>query len=59
MYGKRDLSLIIDYDRKRFPIDRELIKEKAKEMLGDVQTQDAYMHEDKEGVRVFTEGLED
>ncbi len=55
MYGKRDLSLIIDYERKRFPIDREIIKEKAKEMLGDVRTQDAYMYENKEGVRVFTE----
>jgi len=55
MYGKRDLSLIIDYDRKRFPIDRELIKQKAKEILGDIQTEDAYMYEDKEGVRVFTE----
>ena len=55
MYGKRDLSLIVDYDQKRFPIDREIIKQKAKEMLGDVQTQDAYMNEDKEGVRVFTE----
>jgi hypothetical protein len=55
MYGRRDLSLIIDYDRKRFPIDRELIKQKAKEMLGDVQTEDAYMYEDKEGVRVFTD----
>ena len=55
MYGRRDLSLIIDYDRKRFPIDRELIKQKAKEILGDIQTEDAYMYEDKEGVRVFTE----
>jgi len=55
MYGRRDLSLIIDYDRKRFPIDRELIKQKAKEMLVDVQTEDAYMYEGKEGVRVFTE----
>ncbi len=55
MYGKRDLSLIIDYDRKRFPIDRESIKQKAKEMLGNVQTEDAYMYEDKEGVRVFTD----
>ncbi len=55
MYGRRDLSLIIDYDRKRFPIDRELIKQKAKEMLVDVQTEDAYMFEDKEGVRVFTD----
>ena len=54
-YGKRDLSLIIDYDQKRFPIDRELIKQKAKELLGDVQTQDAYMNDDKEGVRVSTE----
>jgi len=55
MYGKRDLSLIIDHERKRFPIDRELIKQKAKEMLGDVQTEDAYMYEGKEGVRVFTD----
>jgi len=55
MYGRRDLSLIIDYDRKRFPIDRELIKQKAKVMLGDVQTEDAYMYEGKEGVRVFTD----
>ncbi len=55
MYGKRDLSLIIDHDRKRFPIDRELIKQKAKEILGDIQTEDAYMYEDKEGVRVFTD----
>ena len=55
MYGKRDLSLIIDYERKRFPIDREIIKQKAVEMLGDVKTEDAYMYENKEGVRVFTD----
>ena len=55
MYGKRDLSLIIDYDKKRFPIDREIIKQKAVEMLGDVKTEDAYMYENKEGVRVFTD----
>ena len=54
-YGKRDLSLIIDYDKKRFPIDREIIKQKAVEMLGDVKTEDAYMYENKEGVRVFTD----
>jgi len=54
-YGKRDLSLIVDYDRKRFPIDREIIKQKAIEMLGDVKTEDAYMYENKEGVRVFTD----
>nr|WP_278975578.1 hypothetical protein [Nitrosopumilus sp.] len=55
MYGKRDLSLIVNYDLKRFPIDREIIKQKAKEILGDVQTEDAYMYENKEGVRVFTD----
>ena len=54
MYGKRDLSLIIDYEKKRFPIDRNIIKEKAKEVLEDIQIEDAYMSEDKEGVRVFT-----
>ncbi|MFB5607709.1 MAG: hypothetical protein ACE5RI_04700 [Candidatus Nitrosomaritimum yanchengensis] len=54
MYGKRDLSLIINYEKKRFPIDRSIIKEKAKEILEDIQIEDAYMYEDKEGVRVFT-----
>lgn len=54
MYGKRDLSLIIDHEKKRFPIDRNIIKEKAKEILEDIQIEDAYMYEDKEGVRVFT-----
>lgn len=54
MYGKRDLSLIIDHEKKKFPIDRNIIKKKAKEILEDVQIEDAYMYEDKEGVRVFT-----
>ena len=55
MYGKRDLSMIIDYDRKKFPIDRNAIKSKASELLGDVKAEDAYMYENKEGVRVFTD----
>ena len=55
MYGKRDLSLIIDYEKKRFPINRELIKEKAKEILGDIKVEDAYMYENKEGVRVYSD----
>ena len=54
MYGKRDLSLIIDHDLRKFSIDREIIKQKAKEILGEVETQDAYMNDDKEGVRVHT-----
>ena len=35
--------------------DREIIKQKAVEILGDVKTEDAYMYENKEGVRVFTD----
>ena len=54
MYGRRDLSLIVDYEKKRFPIDRQIIKDKAMEILDNVQTQDAYMYENKEGVRVYT-----
>lgn len=52
MYGRRDLSIIVDQERKRFPIDRSLIKEKAVELLGDVHVSDAYMYENKEGVRL-------
>ena len=55
-YGKRDLSLIIDRERRNFPIERSEIKEKAKQVFGDVQVEDAYMYEGKEGVRVYSPG---
>lgn len=54
MYGKRDLSIIVDKERRRFPISRSIIKEKAREFLGDVAVEDAYMYEGKEGARVRT-----
>jgi len=60
MYGKQDLSLIIDMEKKRFPMDRSIIKEKALEILGDIRTEDAYMYEDKEGVRIiFNDNIQD
>tara|TARA_B100000678_G_scaffold195655_1_gene164030 strand:- start:593 stop:1081 length:489 start_codon:yes stop_codon:yes gene_type:complete len=60
MYGKQDLSLIIDMEKKRFPMDRGIIKEKALEVLGDIKTEDAYMYEDKEGVRIiFNNNIQD
>ena len=60
MYGKQDLSLIIDMEKKKFPMDRNKIKEKALEILGDVKTEDAYMYEDKEGVRIiFNNNIQD
>ena len=51
-YGKENLGMVIDKFRKTFPIQREMIKSKASEIFGDVQIQDAYMYEGKEGVRV-------
>ena len=60
MYGKQALSLIIDMEKKRFPMDRGIIKEKALEILGDIKTEDAYMYEDKEGVRIiFNDNIQD
>ena len=60
MYGKQDLSLIIDMEKKRFPMDRGIIKQKALEILGDIKTEDAYMYEDKEGVRIiFNDNIQD
>ena len=60
MYGKQDLSLIIDMQKKRFPMDREIIKEKALEILGDIKTEDAYMYEDKDVVRIiFNDNIQD
>ena len=53
MYGKQDLSFIVDMERTNFPIKRDIIKEKAREVFGDVETEDAYMYEGKEGVKVF------
>jgi len=54
-YGKRDLSLIMDLQKTNFPIDRSIIKQKAEELFPDARTEDAYMYEDKEGVKVFLE----
>jgi hypothetical protein len=53
MYGKQDLSFIVDMEKRRFPIERSIIKEKAKEIFGNVEVVDAYMHDDSEGVKVF------
>src|SRR6266540_2595384 len=46
-YGTENLGLVVDKFRKRFPIPREVIKQKAIEFLGDVTPQDAYMYEGK------------
>lgn len=52
-YGSENISIVVDPKRKQFPIPRASIKEKAKEFLGGVETTDAYMYEEKEGVKIF------
>jgi len=54
-YGTQDLSIIVNMEKKNFPIERQIIKSKAKELFGDVKVEDAYMYEGKEGVKVFFE----
>ena len=52
-YGNENIGIVIDKHRKRFPIPRDVIKEKAKEFLGEIDARDAYMYEGKEGLKIF------
>ena len=54
-YGTQDLSIIVDQSKTNFPIEREIIKSKAKEIFGDIKVEDAYMYEGKEGAKIFLE----
>lgn len=56
MYGRRDLSLIMDMQKTRFPIERDIVKERAAQMFPGARIEDAYMYEGKEGVKVFLDG---
>ena len=47
MYGRRDISIIMDQSKTRFPIERELVKSTALEKIPRARTQDAYMYEGK------------
>lgn len=51
-FGTENLGIIIDKSRKKFPILREDIKRKARDMKDFIEAKDAYMYEDKEGVQV-------
>ena len=55
-YGEENIGIVIDKLRKTFPIPRQSIKMKAIEIMGNnVQSQDAYMYEGKEGVKIIFE----
>lgn len=52
-YGTENIGMVFDKFKKTFPIARERIKLTAKEMLGNVRADDAYMYEGKEGVKII------
>jgi hypothetical protein len=55
-YGTENIGIVIDKFRKVFPIPREDIKRKAIEVIGNnIQAQDAYMYEGKEGIKLVLE----
>lgn len=55
-YGTENIGIVVDKFRKTFPIPREDIKRKAIEIMGNnIQPQDAYMYEGKEGIKVILE----
>ena len=51
-YGKRDLSIIVDRQKRNFAIPRQTIKDVAAKTFGSAKIDDAYMYEGKEGVKV-------
>jgi hypothetical protein len=52
-YGTENIGVVVDKFRRTFPISRDVVKQKAAEMLGPgAKAQDAYMYEGKEGVKV-------
>lgn len=52
-YGMENVGIVVDKFRKTFPVPREMVKQKAIELIGsDAKPQDAYMYEGKEGVKV-------
>jgi hypothetical protein len=52
-YGTENVGIVVDKFRKIFPIPRAIVKQKAIEILGNnASSQDAYMYEGKEGVKV-------
>lgn len=52
-YGTENIGFVFQRNSKSFAIPRDMIKSKATELLENVQIQDAYMYEGKEGVRVI------
>ena len=53
-YGTENISIVVDKFRRLFPVPRELVKQKAVELIGnDAKSKDAYTYEGKEGAKVM------
>jgi len=51
-YGNQNIGIVTDKFRKKFKISKDLIKIEAKKQIPDAIILDAYMYEDKEGLRL-------
>ena len=56
-YGKENIGIVFQRDSKKFPIERNLIKSKALEILKNPQVEDAYMYEGNECLRVLKDRI--
>lgn len=52
-YGNQNIGIVLDKFRKKFIIPRNLIKDEAKKQIPEASVLDAYMYEDKEGLRII------
>ena len=53
-YGTENISLVVDKFRRVFPIPKEIVKQKAIELIGiDAKPKDAYTYEGKEGAKII------
>jgi hypothetical protein len=52
-YGTENIGVVIDKNRKTFPIPRDVVKREAYNLISpDIEAHDAYMYEGKEGVKI-------
>ncbi len=52
-YGRENITVVVDKFRNRFPIPKEVIKEKARSVFKDAYVSDAIAYENNEGVKIF------
>lgn len=56
-YGTENVGFVFQRNSKVFSISRDLIKTKALKFLENIEVEDAYMYEGKEGARIIGNGF--